>query len=51
MSCNGNKYDEKLDLDEEKQTLEKIKLAKSNEEFPDEVDTPIDVPARVRFQK
>ena len=31
--------------------MEKIKLAKTNSEFPDEVDTPLDMPARVRFQK
>ena len=31
--------------------LEKIKEAKTDAEFPDEVDTPIDIPARVRFQK
>ena len=33
------------------QSLEKIKLAKMDAKFPDEVDTPNDVPARVRFQK
>ena len=32
-------------------SLEKIKLAKIDAKFPDEVDTPNDVPARVRFQK
>lgn len=31
--------------------LEKIKEAKSDAQFPDEVDTPRDVAARVRFQK
>ena len=31
--------------------LEKIKEAKMDARFPDEVDTPIDMPARVRFQK
>jgi hypothetical protein len=31
--------------------LEKIKLARINAEFPDEVDTPMDQPARIRFQK
>ncbi len=32
-------------------SLEKIKMAPLNNEFPDEVDTPMDQPARVRFQK
>jgi len=40
-----------LDLDEEKLTLEKVKAAKINQEFPDEVDTPMNTPARIRFQK
>ena len=31
--------------------MERIKEAKSDAQFPDEVDTPRDVPARVRFQK
>ena len=31
--------------------LEAMKAARMEELFPDEVDTPIDVPARVRFQK
>lgn len=47
----NNKYDERIDMDEEKKTLEKIKEAKTEAQFPDEVDTPLDVPARVRFQK
>jgi len=28
-----------------------VKEAKVDEQFPDEIDTPMDVPARVRFQK
>ena len=31
--------------------LEAIKAARMEALFPDEVDTPMDVPARVRFQK
>ncbi len=32
-------------------SLKKVKEAKVDEQFPDEIDTPMDVPARVRFQK
>lgn len=31
--------------------LERLKQARSDALFPDEVDTPMDIPARVRFQK
>lgn len=47
----NNKYDENIDLNEEKTTLEKIREARSHAQFPDEVDTPLDQPARIRFQK
>ncbi|NWX97881.1 TSR1 protein, partial [Nothoprocta ornata] len=43
-------YDEKMEEDEE-QMLERYKQERMDEMFPDEVDTPRDVPARVRFQK
>ena len=48
---NDQKYDDKLDINKEQSELEKIKSAKLHVMFPDEIDTPHDVPARVRFQK
>eukprot|EP01026_Neomeris_dumetosa_P067639 TRINITY_DN659_c1_g1_i15.p1 TRINITY_DN659_c1_g1~~TRINITY_DN659_c1_g1_i15.p1 ORF type:complete len:248 (+),score=52.46 TRINITY_DN659_c1_g1_i15:90-746(+) len=39
-----------VDLQKAKQE-EKIKRAKEDEDFPDEMDTPKDIPARQRFQK
>ena len=45
------KYDERLDLDEDMKTLAKIKEEKMNEQFPDEIDTPLDVAAKLRFAK
>jgi len=45
-------YDAKhVNFAEEVDELEKIKAARMEEAFPDEVDTPADVPARTRFQK
>ena len=38
-------------MDEEKRTFAMLKAARTNAQFPDEVDTPMDVAARVRFQK
>lgn len=46
------KYDEGMDEDEETANLEKLrKQRKEQEMFPDEVDTPMDKEARVRFAK
>ena len=45
------KYDQQIDLEEEQRHLEKYRAERENEMFPDEVDTPMDIPARVRFQK
>ncbi|XP_035217996.1 pre-rRNA-processing protein TSR1 homolog, partial [Stegodyphus dumicola] len=44
-------YDKQLDLDEEKKMLVRFKEERLNQMFPDELDTPIDISARVRFQR
>lgn len=44
-------YDEKIDMDEEEDARKKYKAARENEMFPDEVDTPNDVAARIRFAR
>ncbi|XP_054273020.1 pre-rRNA-processing protein TSR1 homolog [Macrosteles quadrilineatus] len=46
-----DKYDQEHDETEEQEALRKIKESKMDQMFPDEVDTPMDTPARVRFQK
>lgn len=40
-----------MDLQEERETWAKIKEARTDAQWPDEVDTPLSVEARVRFQK
>ncbi|XP_060799982.1 pre-rRNA-processing protein TSR1 homolog isoform X2 [Neoarius graeffei] len=45
------KYDEAMDEAEEEDGLKRYREARSHEMFPDEVDTPLNVPARIRFQK
>ncbi|XP_051848111.1 pre-rRNA-processing protein TSR1 homolog isoform X2 [Antechinus flavipes] len=50
-SVRDDQYDEKIDREAEEQMLEKYKQERLDEMFPDEVDTPRDVAARVRFQK
>ena len=47
----AEKYDEAMDMDEEKRAREKIKEAKLDQMFPDEIDTPTDMLAKDRFQK
>ncbi|EFA12491.1 pre-rRNA-processing protein TSR1 homolog [Tribolium castaneum] len=51
VAPNDEKYDQEMDFLAERQELEKLKAARSDKMFPDEVDTPLDQPARVRFQK
>ncbi|KAL1460744.1 hypothetical protein WDU94_012696 [Cyamophila willieti] len=46
-----DKYDKDIDLNEEEEALQKLKEARMDAQFPDELDTPLDTPARVRFQK
>ena len=48
---NDERYDEKIDIDAEAEELKKMKEARENQLFPDEVDTPMDVPARIRFAR
>ncbi|KAM8976369.1 pre-rRNA-processing protein TSR1 homolog [Pelodytes ibericus] len=50
-STRDDKYDENLDEQDEEQMLEKYKLERQDEMFPDEVDTPRNQSVRVRFQK
>lgn len=42
------KYNEAMDEAEEEDGLRRYREARSHEMFPDEVDTPLDVPARIR---
>ncbi|KAL3283543.1 hypothetical protein HHI36_006682 [Cryptolaemus montrouzieri] len=51
VAVNDEKYDLEMDIEAEKKGLENLKQAKSDQMFPDEVDTPLDQAARVRYQK
>ena len=44
-------YDRTCDPSAEREQLEKMRAQREEAMFPDEVDTPVDTPARVRFQK
>lgn len=48
---NDLKYDETLDIQEEVDTLSKIKAANADQQWPDELDTPLDRAAASRFEK
>ncbi|XP_005349620.1 pre-rRNA-processing protein TSR1 homolog [Microtus ochrogaster] len=50
-SVRDDLYDEKVDEEAEERMLEKYKQERMEEMFPDEMDTPRDVAARIRFQK
>ncbi|CAK1604524.1 unnamed protein product [Parnassius mnemosyne] len=45
------KYDATIDTVEEHEMLQKLAAAKEDQQFPDEVDTPQDIPARERFMR
>ncbi len=42
------RYDEHMDEAAEEEGLQRYREARANEMFPDEVDTPLDVAARIR---
>ncbi|MFT7803695.1 Pre-rRNA-processing protein TSR1-like [Arapaima gigas] len=44
-------YDETMNEEEESEALKRYREARANDMFPDEVDTPLDTPARTRFQR
>ncbi|XP_065362551.1 pre-rRNA-processing protein TSR1 homolog [Calliphora vicina] len=50
-AVNDEKYDLQMDLHEERETMKQLKEARMDEMWPDEIDTPLDVAARTRFQK
>ncbi|KAA8594086.1 pre-rRNA-processing protein TSR1 homolog [Etheostoma spectabile] len=45
------RYDEHIDEAAEVEGLKRYREARANEMFPDEVDTPLDIAARIRFQR
>jgi len=52
MTEDGGDYDAKhVNFAAEVDEMEKLKAARIDSMFPDEVDTPMDVAARIRFQK
>lgn len=51
VKINDDKYDLDMDFHEERETFEKIKEARTDKMWPDEIDTPLNIPANSRFQK
>jgi len=52
MTEDGGDYDAKhVNFAQEVDEMEALKAARMDSMFPDEIDTPMDVPARIRFQK
>lgn len=51
VPVSDDKYDQQMDLVSEKEALNKLKAAKTDLIFPDEVDTPLEQLAKDRFQK
>jgi len=50
-STAGEDYDGKMDYDHEETELQRIRDARTHQDFPDEIDTPRDEQARLRFRK
>lgn len=48
-SVRDDLYDDKVDEEDEERMLEKYKQERLEEMFPDEMDTPRDVAARIRL--
>lgn len=51
VAANDQQYDNQMDFYAERTELQKLKAAKADRLFPDEIDTPQDMSARARFQK
>ncbi|KAM3961637.1 tsr1 ribosome assembly factor [Aphomia sociella] len=51
VGVSDEKYDTTIDAYEEHEMLQKLAAAREDRQFPDEVDTPQDVPARERFMR
>lgn len=51
VGVGDEKYDDQMDMYAEISDLEKLKQAKADMMFPDEMDTPQETSARERFQK
>uniref|UniRef100_A0A914YDT3 Pre-rRNA-processing protein TSR1 homolog n=1 Tax=Panagrolaimus superbus TaxID=310955 RepID=A0A914YDT3_9BILA len=51
MTVAGTEGGEFDDMDIDKDDVKKYRKERENEQFPDEIDTPMDQPAAVRFQK
>lgn len=51
VGVSDEKYDATIDAHEEHEMLQKLAAAREDQQFPDEVDTPQDVPARERFMR
>lgn len=47
----ASKYDKDMDMEEERRSLAKLQAAKDDEIYPDEIDTPANIPAKERFRK
>ena len=50
-STTENESEKQVTFADEQEAYNKLKLARQDEMFPDEVDTPLEIPASERFQK